>query len=101
MKNSRCSFFELSVTSPGTNVGRREDELQRLDLLQLRLQRLERVDREARGGDLAAWIRADRLLEVVAEQAVDVVDDLHLLDFDDEAERRNSGGSILISHPMG
>ena len=71
---------------------RREDELERLDLLQLGLQGLERVDGKTRCGDLELAPRRNRPLQVVAEQLIDVVNDLHLLDFDDEAERRNSGG---------
>ena len=57
----------------------REDELQRVDLFELSPQRLVGVDRKTRCRDPEFCSRRDGALEVVAEQAVDVVDYLHRL----------------------
>ena len=77
MWNSRRSLRILSVTSLGTKVGEVKMNSSDVDLLQLRLQRLKGVDREAGGRDLQLGAGLERLLEVVAEQVVDVVDDFH------------------------
>ena len=54
-----------------------EDELQGFYLLQLRLQCLVGVHREAGGGNFQAGARLDGLFEVVTQQTADVVDQLH------------------------
>src|SRR5262249_4829601 len=56
---------------------RREDELQALNLSQLRLQRLERIDRERGRSDLETRPPVDGGLEVVAEEVGGVVDNFH------------------------
>ena len=54
-----------------------EDKFQRVYLFQLRLESLEGVNREAGGRNLQFRARRDGLLEVIPEETVDVVDDLH------------------------
>ena len=61
----------------GNERGRGENELERFDLLQLRFERLERVNGEARRRDLEFRSGRNRLLQAVAEQLIDVVDDFH------------------------
>ena len=54
-----------------------EDELERLDMLQLGLQGLVGIHREAGGRYLEACARLDGLFEVLSQQTADVVDQLH------------------------
>ena len=61
----------------GHKGGRGEDEVQLVELFQLGLQRLEGVHRKARGRDLQARAGPEGLLEIVAQQAADVVDQFH------------------------
>lgn len=61
----------------GHKGGRGEDEVQLIDLLQLGFQRLEGVHRKARCGDLEPCPWPEGLLEVIAQQAADVVDQFH------------------------
>jgi hypothetical protein len=61
----------------GNKGGRGEDEVQFVDLFQLGFQRLEGVHRKARGRDLQARAWPEGLLEIVAKQPADVVDQFH------------------------
>lgn len=63
----------------GDERGRGENELERLDFPQLCLEGFKCVDGKARGSDLDPRARRDRLPHVIAEQAVDIVDDFHAL----------------------
>jgi hypothetical protein len=68
MWNSRCFFFNRSVTSWGNECRRIEIELRRLNLLQVGFEGLKGVNREARRCDLELRSGHDRLLEIIAEQ---------------------------------
>lgn len=61
----------------GNERRRGEDEVQLVDLLQLGFQGLKGVHREAGGRDFQARAGRQRLLEVVAQQVADVVDQFH------------------------
>ena len=54
-----------------------KDELERLNGFELTLERLEGVDREARRSNGKSRVREDRPLEVIPEEATDVVYDFH------------------------
>src|SRR5690606_12394503 len=61
----------------GHKGGRGKNEIQLVKILQLSFQRLEGVHREARGGNLESCPWPERLLEIIAQQAADVVDQFH------------------------
>ncbi len=70
-------FADLVRHIFGHESGRGEDEVELLDLFQLGLQRLKRIHRKARGRHLQARAGLQGSLEVIAQQAVDVVDQFH------------------------
>src|SRR3970282_66730 len=76
--SGKIQSLELDGTLFAGDEGRRrEDKLKRLDLLELRLQRFERIDRETRGRYPEPGTRLYRLLEIVTEQPADVVEYFH------------------------
>ena len=66
-----------------------EDELEALDLRQLRFERLKGIDREARRRDLQPRPASHRRLQVVAEKQRGVIDDFHR--HPPHAEERSAG----------
>ena len=70
-------LFQAVHHFAGDEGGRSENELEGFDFFQLGLQGFESVDRETRRRDLELRSWRDLLFQVVAEQPVDVVDDLH------------------------
>ena len=74
-------FFAFLANLVGNLVGgerrRGKDELKLVDFFQLCFERFKRVYRKTGGRDLQACTGFECLLEVVAEQAVDVVDQFH------------------------
>ena len=81
IKLGNVEFFAFLANLVGNLVGdkrwRGEDEIQIFNFFQFGLQRLERVHRKAGGRDLQAGTRLECLFQVVAEQAVNVVDKFH------------------------
>jgi hypothetical protein len=71
-------FANLVGDLAGREGGRGEDEAEFVDLLHLGLQGLEGVHREARSGDLQPCLGLQRRLEVVTQQAGDVVNQFHV-----------------------
>jgi hypothetical protein len=71
-------FAHLVGDLAGREGGRDEDEAEFVDLLHLGLQCLEGVHREARSGDFQPCLGLQRRLEVVTQQAGDVVNQFHV-----------------------